>query len=68
MRRLIPSTTPAGAPYGSDLAALVRLVKRGRLHPETGSVTGRAETPGTLVALRERRIRGKAVLVTGGTR
>lgn len=55
----------AGAPYGSDLAALVRLVEQGRLHPEIGRVTGWAETAGTLVDLRERRIRGKAVLLTG---
>ncbi|MFC9815439.1 zinc-binding dehydrogenase [Streptomyces virginiae] len=58
----------AGAPYGPDLAALVRLVERGRLHPEIGSVSGWAETADTLVDLRERRVRGKAVLLTGGTR
>ncbi|MFE5494564.1 zinc-binding dehydrogenase [Streptomyces virginiae] len=58
----------AGAPYGPDLAALVRLVERGRLHPEIGSVSGWAEAAGTLVDLRERRIRGKAVLLTGGMR
>ncbi|KOU34503.1 alcohol dehydrogenase [Streptomyces sp. WM6373] len=58
----------AGAPYGPDLASLVRLVERGRLHPEIGSVTGWAETAETLVDLRERRVRGKAVLLTGGTR
>ncbi|MFF8262621.1 zinc-binding dehydrogenase [Streptomyces virginiae] len=58
----------AGAPYGSDLAALVRLVERGRLHPEIDSITGWAATADTLVDLRERRIRGKAVLLTGGTR
>ncbi|MFC5148777.1 zinc-binding dehydrogenase [Streptomyces aureoversilis] len=55
----------AGAPYGSDLAALVRLVERGRLHPEVGRTAGWAETAATLVDLRERRIRGKAVLLTG---
>lgn len=58
----------AGAPYGPDLAALVGLVERERLHPEIGSVSGWAETAGTLVDLRERRVRGKAVLLTGGTR
>ncbi|MFJ9596885.1 zinc-binding dehydrogenase [Streptomyces virginiae] len=58
----------AGAPYGPDLAALVGLVERGRLHPEIGSVSGWAEAAGTLVDLRERRIRGKAVLLTGGMR
>ncbi|CAM5344850.1 Putative alcohol dehydrogenase OS=Streptomyces glaucescens OX=1907 GN=SGLAU_25465 PE=4 SV=1 [Streptomyces glaucescens] len=56
----------AGAPYGSDLAALVRLVEQGRLRPEIGRTADWAETAGTLVDLRERRIRGKAVLLTGG--
>ncbi|WP_314612624.1 zinc-binding dehydrogenase [Streptomyces stackebrandtii] len=58
----------AGAPYDSDLAALVRLVEQGRLHPEIGRVADWSETADTLVDLRERRIRGKAVLLTGGTR
>ncbi|MEU6994108.1 zinc-binding dehydrogenase [Streptomyces sp. NPDC046465] len=58
----------AGAPYGFDLAALVRLVEQGRLHPEIGRVTDWAQTADTLVDLRERRIRGKAVLLTGGAR
>lgn len=58
----------AGAPYGSELSALVGLVARGRLHPETGRVAHWAETADTLVDLRERRIRGKAVLLTGGAR
>ncbi|MFF5129346.1 zinc-binding dehydrogenase [Streptomyces syringium] len=55
----------AGAPYGPDLATLVRLVERGRLHPEIGRIAGWADTADTLVDLRERRIRGKAVLLTG---
>lgn len=58
----------AGAPYGEDLATLVRLVDRGRLHPEIGRVDDWARTPRTLVDLRERRIRGKAVLTTGAAR
>lgn len=58
----------AGAPYGSDLGVLVRLVERGRLHPEIGRIADWVETAGTLVDLRERRIRGKAVLLTGGAR
>lgn len=58
----------AGAPYGKDLATLVRLVERGRLHPEIGRVDDWARTAGTLVDLRERRIRGKAVLTTGAAR
>ncbi|MCZ7416918.1 zinc-binding dehydrogenase [Streptomyces sp. WMMC897] len=57
----------AGAPYAADLAALVRLVERERLHPEIGRVADWAETAETLVDLRERRIRGKAVLLTGGS-
>ncbi|MGC2998271.1 zinc-binding dehydrogenase [Streptomyces sp. G35A] len=58
----------AGAPYDSDLSALVRLVEEGRLHPETGRIADWSRTAGTLVDLRERRIRGKAVLLIGGTR
>ncbi|MER5762507.1 zinc-binding dehydrogenase [Streptomyces sp. NPDC002082] len=58
----------AGAPYGEDLATLVRLVDRGRLHPEIGRVDDWERTPRTLVDLRERRIRGKAVLTTGTAR
>ncbi|WP_101392137.1 zinc-binding dehydrogenase [Streptomyces sp. TLI_146] len=58
----------AGAPYGSDLAALVRLVEQGLLHPEIGRIADWTKTADTLVDLRERRIRGKAVLVTGGAR
>ncbi|QCX81978.1 Crotonyl-CoA reductase [Streptomyces sp. YIM 121038] len=58
----------AGAPYDSDLAALVRLVEQGRLHPEIGRTADWAHTADTLVDLRERRIRGKAVLTIGGAR
>lgn len=58
----------ADAPYGSDLATLVRLVEEGRLHPEIDRVTDWTQTADTLVDLRERRIRGKAVLLIGGTR
>ncbi|MFB7268635.1 zinc-binding dehydrogenase, partial [Streptomyces nojiriensis] len=58
----------AGAPYGADLSTLVSLVERGRLHPEIGRVTGWERAAETLVDLRERRIRGKAVLLTGGAR
>ncbi|MGW2425510.1 zinc-binding dehydrogenase [Streptomyces sp. NPDC001709] len=45
-----------------DLAALVRLTAQGRLHPEIGRVTDWADTATTLTDLRDRRIRGKAVL------
>ncbi|MFI6417402.1 zinc-binding dehydrogenase [Streptomyces sp. NPDC050842] len=58
----------AGAPYASDLATLVRLVEEGRLHPEIGRTADWSHTADTLVDLRERRIRGKAVLTTGATR
>ncbi|MBW1596845.1 zinc-binding dehydrogenase [Streptomyces sp. JJ38] len=57
----------AGAPYGPDLAALARCVERGRLHPEIGRIAAWSEAAETLVDLRERRIRGKAVLLTGGS-
>jgi NADPH2:quinone reductase len=49
-------------PYGADLAILVRLVANGRLHPEIGRVADWADTAGTLTDLRDRRIRGNAVL------
>ncbi|MFF8610743.1 zinc-binding dehydrogenase [Streptomyces sp. NPDC015346] len=58
----------AGAPYDSDLSALVSLVEQGRLHPEIGRICDWAQTANTLVDLRERRICGKAVLLTGGAR
>ncbi|MEV0909134.1 zinc-binding dehydrogenase [Streptomyces hokutonensis] len=45
-----------------DLTALVRLTAEGRLHPEIGRVTDWADTTTTLTDLRDRRIRGKAVL------
>jgi NADPH:quinone reductase len=47
---------------GDDLAALVRLTTEGRLHPEIGRVTDWTDTATALTDLRERRIRGKAVL------
>jgi NADPH:quinone reductase len=49
-------------PYDADLAILVRLVAHGRLHPEIGRVADWADTAGTLTDLRDRRIRGNAVL------
>lgn len=45
-----------------DLATLVRLTAQGRLHPEIGHVTDWTGTATALTALRDRRIRGKAVL------
>ncbi|MBC3843022.1 zinc-binding dehydrogenase [Streptacidiphilus sp. 4-A2] len=49
-------------PYGPDLATLVRLVAQGRLHPELGRVADWSETATTLTDLRDRHIRGNAVL------
>ncbi|MFF4398224.1 zinc-binding dehydrogenase [Streptomyces sp. NPDC001480] len=45
-----------------DLAALVRLTAEGRLRPEIGRVADWADTATALTDLRDRRIRGKAVL------
>ncbi|ROO88405.1 NADPH:quinone reductase-like Zn-dependent oxidoreductase [Actinocorallia herbida] len=58
----------AGAPYGADLGTLVRLVAEGRLHPEIGRTDDWSDSARVLVDLRERRIRGKAVLTTGDAR
>ena len=49
-------------PYGADLAILVRLVARGLLHPEIGRIADWSDTARTLADLRDRRIRGNAVL------
>jgi NADPH:quinone reductase-like Zn-dependent oxidoreductase len=45
-----------------DLAMLVRLTGHDRLHPEIGRVADWADTATILTDLRDRRIRGKAVL------
>ena len=45
-----------------DLATLVRLVARSRLHPEIGTVGSWSETAARIGDLRERRILGKAIL------
>jgi NADPH:quinone reductase len=49
-------------PLAADLATLVRLVDTGQLHPAIGEIADWSETARILAALRERRIRGKAVL------
>jgi NADPH:quinone reductase-like Zn-dependent oxidoreductase len=49
-------------PVGRDLETLVRLVAAGRLHPEIGVVADWGETPAVIRDLRERRVRGNAVL------
>ena len=54
-----------GASDADDLATLVRLVDGGRLHPEIGLVANWRETPDALIALRDRRVRGNAVLTVG---
>lgn len=50
---------------GADLATLVDLVVGGRLHPEIGSVADWQRTPETLASLRDRGVRGNAVLTLG---
>ncbi|WP_329182304.1 zinc-binding dehydrogenase [Streptomyces sp. NBC_01477] len=52
-------------PYAADLAALVRLVAEGRLHPEIGRLADWADTATVLADLHERRVSGNAVLTTG---
>ncbi|MEV5963617.1 nuclear transport factor 2 family protein [Kribbella sp. NPDC051952] len=47
---------------GADLATLVRLVGTDRLHPELGRIEDWSQTGAVLDALRNRRIRGNAVL------
>jgi NADPH:quinone reductase-like Zn-dependent oxidoreductase len=54
--------TTSDASYGQDLAALVRLVASGRLHPEIGSVLDWTRTADVITDLRGRKIRGNAVL------
>lgn len=56
------SYADSDAPYAADLATLVRLVADGRLHPEIGRVEDWARTAEVLTDLRERRVRGNAVL------
>jgi NADPH:quinone reductase len=45
-----------------DLATLVDLVATGRLHPEIGETADWTETPRVLASVRDRRVRGNAVL------
>jgi NADPH:quinone reductase len=54
--------TDFDTPYATDLATLVRLVAEERLHPEVDRIADWSETGSILTALRERRVRGKAVL------
>ncbi len=51
-----------GASDADDLGILARLVDDGRLHPELGMVEDWAATPEVLAAVRDRKVRGNAVL------
>jgi len=51
--------------YGQELDVLVGLVAAGRLHPEIGLEDDWSRTDRAVVAVRERRVRGKAVLTVG---
>jgi NADPH:quinone reductase len=53
---------PHDEPDRIDLTTLVELVAAGRLHPEIGLQADWRDTPDALIALRDRRIRGNAVL------
>jgi NADPH2:quinone reductase len=53
------------AEKGRDLAILAELVAAGQLDPLLGSVSDWEQLPDVLDALRDRRIRGKAVLTVG---
>jgi NADPH:quinone reductase len=52
----------SAVPDARDLATLVRLVAGGRSHPEVGFVADWTQTASALRDLRERRVRGSAVL------
>ncbi|ARF58806.1 zinc-binding dehydrogenase [Streptomyces gilvosporeus] len=54
--------TVSDSTYGQDLAALVRLVAAGRLHPEIGTVREWSRTAEVIGDLRARKVRGNAVL------
>jgi NADPH:quinone reductase len=47
---------------GEDLATLVNLVATGRLHPEIGEIADWTDTPRVLASVRDRKVRGNAVL------
>jgi NADPH2:quinone reductase len=63
LARVVPfSFFNSGGSYADDLATLVRLVERGHLHPEISAVADWSETNALLAELRDRRLRGNAVL------
>jgi NADPH2:quinone reductase len=49
--------------FGEDLRFLVGLVAAGRLRPQIGNTASWRETAGAIQALRDRRVRGKVVLL-----
>lgn len=51
-----------GVASDRDLATLVRLTAAGRLHPEIGALLPWERTPDVIDAIRQRRLRGNAVL------
>jgi len=59
--------TDSDVPDGKDLATLVELVGSGRLHPEIGLIADWSHTADVLNALRDRRVRGNAILTRNAT-
>ena len=57
--------TDSDVPDGQDLLTLVQLVAAGRLHPEIGLVSDWQDTDAVLRTLRDRGLRGNAVLTRG---
>jgi NADPH:quinone reductase-like Zn-dependent oxidoreductase len=66
--RIVPfSYWGDGTRQATDLATLVRLVDEGRLHPEIGLRDDWVNTPRALLAVRDRLVRGNAVLTVSTT-
>lgn len=55
----------SGRPFGPDLQVLADLVGKGSLHPQVGLEVGWDDAATAFVALRERRVNGKAILRIG---
>ena len=53
----------SGQPFGPDLGLLASLIGRGQLHPSIGLTSTWREAAAALSALRNRQVKGKAVLV-----
>jgi len=67
LARIVPfSFFNSGGSYADDLATLVRLVGLGLLHPEVSVVADWSKTNEWLGELRDRRLRGNAVMTIGG--